>query len=183
MCSRPRPWPNSVRRGPKSPSPKGSHPQFSAHICHSQMSGWVKMPLGMEVSLGPSNIVLDGEPAPPPPKGGTASNFRPMSIVAKRPHTTWYGGRPWPRQHCARWKTSSTSPKGGQSPTSPIFGRCLLCPNGWMYQDATWYGGRPRAKLHRVRLTRSTLPKKGQSLPIFGPYLLWSNGGMDQDAT
>jgi len=26
----------------------------------------------------------------------------------------------------------------------PIFGPCLLWPNGWMDQDATWYGGRPR---------------------------------------
>jgi len=31
--------------------------------------------------------------------------------------------------------------KKGAEP--PIFGRCLLWPNGWMDQDATWYGGRP----------------------------------------
>jgi len=30
-----------------------------------QMAGWVKMPLGMEVGLGPDHIVLDGDPAPP----------------------------------------------------------------------------------------------------------------------
>jgi len=41
------------------------------------------MKLGMEVCLaGPGHIVLDGDPAPP--KRGTAPNFRPMSIVAKR---------------------------------------------------------------------------------------------------
>jgi len=28
-----------------------------------------------------------------------------------------------------------------------------------------------------------TLPKKGGGAPIFGPYLLWSNDWMDQDAT
>ena len=28
--------------------------------------------------------------------------------------------------------------------SSPIFGPCLLWPNGWMHQDATWYGGRPQ---------------------------------------
>jgi len=28
--------------------------------------------------------VLDGDPAPPPQKGGRAPNFWPMSIVAKR---------------------------------------------------------------------------------------------------
>jgi len=50
------------------------------------MAGWIKMTLGREVGLGPSDIVLDGDQAPPPPpkKKGAASNFRPMSIVAKR---------------------------------------------------------------------------------------------------
>ena len=28
------------------------------------------MPLGMEVGLGPGDFVLDGDPAPPPPKNG-----------------------------------------------------------------------------------------------------------------
>jgi len=41
------------------------------------------MPLGTEVGLGPGNIVLDGDPAPPPPKVN-AHNFRPISVVAKR---------------------------------------------------------------------------------------------------
>ena len=30
------------------------------------------MTLGMQVGLGPGHIVLDGDPAPPPPKGGAA---------------------------------------------------------------------------------------------------------------
>jgi len=42
------------------------------------------MPLGMEVGLGPGDFVLDGDPAPPSQKGGGASKFGPMSIVAKR---------------------------------------------------------------------------------------------------
>jgi len=43
------------------------------------------MKLGMEVGLGPGHIVLDGDPVPPPPKGGTEPppTFRPC-IVAKR---------------------------------------------------------------------------------------------------
>jgi len=41
--------------------------------------------LGMEVGLSPGNVVLDEDPAPPPPKkGGTVPNFWPMSVVAKR---------------------------------------------------------------------------------------------------
>ena len=70
---------------------KGAKP-FSAHICCSQMAGWIKMPFGREVGLSPSDIVLDGDPAP----------------LSER----------------------------GRSP--PIFGPCLLWPNGWMDQDATW---------------------------------------------
>jgi len=41
------------------------------------------MKLGVEVGLGPGNIVLDRDPAPRP-KRDTAPNFRPMSVVAKR---------------------------------------------------------------------------------------------------
>ena len=46
------------------------------------MPGWIKMPLGMEVGLGPSDFVLDGKPAHLP-KRGTAPNFRLISIAAK----------------------------------------------------------------------------------------------------
>jgi len=30
-------------------------------------AGWIKMPLGMEVGLGPGHIVLGGDSAPPTP--------------------------------------------------------------------------------------------------------------------
>jgi len=58
-------------------------PQFSAHVYCGQTAGWIKMPLGMELGLGASHIVLDGDPASPPLKGHTP-NFRPMSVAAKR---------------------------------------------------------------------------------------------------
>jgi len=48
------------------------------------MAAWIKVPLDMEVGLGPGDIVLDGDPARPPQKGGGAPKFRPMFIVAKR---------------------------------------------------------------------------------------------------
>ena len=51
------------------------------------------MKLGVQVGLGPGHIVLDGDPAPPPPKGHSHP---------------------------------------------PIFGPYLLWPNGGMDQDATW---------------------------------------------
>jgi len=49
------------------------------------MAAWIKMPLGMEVGLGPGDFVLDGDPASPPQKWGGAPNFfQLMLIVAKR---------------------------------------------------------------------------------------------------
>jgi len=39
-----------------------------------QTVGWIKMKLGMEVGLGPVQIVLDGDPAPPTQRG-TAPHF------------------------------------------------------------------------------------------------------------
>ena len=43
------------------------------------------MPLDMEVGLGPGDIVLDGDPAPPTERDtAPLATFRPMSIVAKR---------------------------------------------------------------------------------------------------
>jgi len=44
--------------------------------------GWIKVPLGTEVVLGPSHIVLDGDLAPPY-KGAQPPLFGPF-IVAKR---------------------------------------------------------------------------------------------------
>jgi len=40
------------------------------------------MPLGREVGLSQSDIVLDGDPAFPPQKAAEPPNFRIMSIVA-----------------------------------------------------------------------------------------------------
>ena len=90
----PWPWLHCVRWEPTLPSPKGLSPQFLARVRCGQMAGWIKMPLGVEVGLGPGHIVLDGDPAPQPPKRGTAPNFWPTSIVAKqldesRCHLVW----------------------------------------------------------------------------------------------
>jgi len=43
------------------------------HVYCGQTAGWIKMPLVMEVGLGPGNTVLDGDPAPPSPKGHVRS--------------------------------------------------------------------------------------------------------------
>ena len=44
-------------------------PPISSHVYCEQTAGWIKMPLGTEVGLGPGDIVLDGDPAPPQWKG------------------------------------------------------------------------------------------------------------------
>jgi len=56
-------------------------------------------------------------PTSPPPKGGRAPNFRPMSTVAKwlDEDATWYGSRPQPRPRCVRLRPSSTLPRKGHS--------------------------------------------------------------------
>ena len=36
------------------------------------MAASIKMSLGMELGLGTGDFVLDGDPAPPSPKGGAA---------------------------------------------------------------------------------------------------------------
>ena len=81
------------------PSPlhkKGQSPQFLAHVYCGQSAAWIKMPLGMEVGLGP----------------GEATEFDAGD------------------QFKLPIEKSAHSPR-------PIFGPCLLWPNGWMDQDAT----------------------------------------------
>jgi len=88
-------------------------------ICCGQMAAWIKMLLGREIGLYPSNIVLDGDPALPPQKGGQSPNFRPMSIVPNGwmdQDSTWRGGGPWSRPHCTRWGPSYPPQKGGRVP-------------------------------------------------------------------
>ena len=88
---RPRPRPHCIRCGPSYTPVRGTAP-ILAHVRCGQAAGWIKMPLGTEVGLGPGDIVLNGDPA----------------LLLKREHSS-----------------------------PPIFGPCILWPNGWMDQDAT----------------------------------------------
>jgi len=77
------------------------------------------MALGMEVGLGPSQIVLDGDPAPSPKKGQSPPIFGPFLLSPNGwmdQDGTWYGGIPQPSRLCVRWGPSFPSPKGAQSP-------------------------------------------------------------------
>ena len=61
---RPRTRPYCVRWGPRSPSPKGHSPQFSAHVRCGQTAGCINVSLSTEVGRRRADIVLDGNPAP-----------------------------------------------------------------------------------------------------------------------
>jgi len=99
------------------------------------------MPLGTEVNLSLRDIVLDGHPAPPPLKG-----HRPQFSA---------------NVHCG--KTAGWGPSYPGKRAHPIFGPCLLWPNGWMDQDATCYRG-------CVRWGRSS-PLKGAQPPKFSIHI------------
>jgi len=80
-----RPWyrPHCVRWGPSSLPKMGHSPTFQSMVYYGQTAGWIKMPFGTKVGLGPAHNMLHEEPAPP--KRGTGPKFSaPMSIVAKR---------------------------------------------------------------------------------------------------
>ena len=136
---------------------------LSVTLVHcGQAVGWIKMKLGMQVGLGPGHTVFDGDPALLPQRG-RAPNFRPaLSPLPKKraepPHL-------WAHFYCGQMAGCIKVPPGmevGLSPGDfvldrdpappqkgakpPIFGPCLLRPNGCMDEDATWYGGRPRPR-------------------------------------
>ena len=79
------------------------------------MAAGIKIPLGMEIGLGPDDFVLDGDPAPPSQKGGRpppkffADVYCGQNSLMDQ-DCSWHGGRPppQPRQLCIR---SSTPPQ------------------------------------------------------------------------
>ena len=107
----PRPTRHCVRWGPSSPPLKGHSPQFSANVRCGQTAGWTKMPIGMEVGLGPGDFVFDGDPATPEKKAHPPpSNFGLCLLWpngSMDQDANWYGGKPRPRRRCVRWGRSS----------------------------------------------------------------------------
>ena len=73
--------------GTQLPLKRGTAP-FLAHVYCDQTAGWMKMPLGTEVDLGPGHIVLDGTQLPPrkgyrsPPLFGLCRSWPRSSISA-----------------------------------------------------------------------------------------------------
>jgi len=142
-----------VRWGPCSP-PKGHIPQFSAYVRCGQAAGWTKMLLGMEVGLGPGNVVRWG-PSSPQKKGhshqfsahvycGQTAGWIKMPLVTEvdfGPGDVVLDAVPAPHRPL-------------------VFGPCLLWLNGWMDEDTTWYRSRPRPRPHCVRRGLSSIPRE-----------------------
>ena len=128
------------------------------------------MPLG-ELDLSQGDFVLDGDPAPPPPKcGQSPPPIFGLCVL-------------WPKGCIEIWMPLGMDiglgPGGTVLDPAPllcapalIFGPCLLWPNGWMDQDATWYGGRPRPRPHYTR--RGFNPQKGGGCWAQPPSNFWS---------
>jgi len=112
------------------PSHRGAYPQFSANVRCGETTGWTKMPLGMEVVLGPGDFVFDGDPAVLRKKAHPLHPIFGPCLLWRNgwmdQDATWYGDKPRPKRRCVRWGRSSLR-KGAQP---PVFGSCLLWPNG-----------------------------------------------------
>jgi len=103
------------------------------------------------IGLDPRHTVLDGDPSPPPPKGHS-SQFSAHICCGQM--AGWI-----------KMPLGMDFPKRGRSP--PIFGPCLLWPNGWMDQDVIWYGGGPQSRPHCARWRPSSPLQKGGRAPDF----------------
>jgi len=132
-----------VRWGP-SPSPILGPFLLRANGWMHQDATWYggrSQPWGLCVRWGPSSL----------PKKGRSPQFSAMSVASK-----WLHGS---RCHLVRrWALVQATdedpallPKKGSGAPSPIFGPCLLWPNGWMNQDGTWHGGGPWSRPHCTR--------------------------------
>ena len=66
-----------------------NHHPILAHVYCGQTAGWMKTPLGMEVDLSPSHIVLDVVSALRETTTAALPSFWPMSIVATVAHLSY----------------------------------------------------------------------------------------------
>ena len=119
--ARPRPRRLCVRRGPRCPSPKGHspHPIFGSYLLRP--NGCVDQDAtGMELGLGPGDVVLDADPAPKFSAHvycGQTAGWIKMVLgmdVGLSPGDFVLDGDPAPL------------PQKGAEPLSPIFGPFLL---------------------------------------------------------
>jgi len=122
----------------------------------------------------------------PSPKGAQPPIFGPYLLQPNGcmdQDLTWYEARPRPRRLCVRWKPRSPSSKGGGAPK---FSAHVYCGQtaGWMKLVLGMEVGLSPGDFMLDGYPVS-FPQKGAEppSPIFGPFLLWPNGCMQQNAT
>jgi len=64
--------------------------------------------------------------------------------------------------------------------THPIYGPCLLWPNGWMDEDAAWYESRPRHRPHCTRRGPSSRERGTIAPPLFSAHVYCGHGRPSQ---
>jgi len=125
------------------------------------MAAWIKIPLSMEVGLGPGDFLLDGNPAPPPQKGASPQILGHV--------------------HCgqtAGWIKMALGTEVGLSPGDfvldgdpapfPTFRPMSIVAKRLDGSRCHWCGDRSRPRPHCVRWAQH-LPGKGHSTPLFSP--------------
>ena len=141
------------------------------------------MKLSVEVGLGPIHIVLDGDPAHPPQKGHSHSQFSAHVFCGKRlDGLRCHLVRRWTSAQATLLDGDTAPPKKGAQ-QAPIFGRfCCGQMAGWTQMPLGAEVGLSPGDI--VLYGDAALPpKRGRAPPLFGPCLLWPNSWMNQDAT
>ena len=150
-----------------------------------ETAGWIKMPLGTEVSTALATSCNMGNQLPP--KEAQPPIFNPCLLWPngqtagwiKTPLGTEIGL--WPG-HIVLGGDQTPPPKRGHN--SPPFSARLLWPNGWMDDDSRItmsLGMEVGIGPGDIVLDRNPAPPpaKGTQPQIFGPCLLWPNGWID----
>ena len=139
--------------GDPAPLPKGAEPPiFGQYLLWP--NGWIDQDATWYgVGLGPSDIALDGDPAPRPTKGGRASSQFSAHIYCGQT-AGWIkmtlGMEVGLGPGCIVLD-EDPAPHSKKDTLPPVFGPFLLWPNCLLHQDAICYGGRPTPRPHCAR--------------------------------
>ena len=144
----------------------------------------MKMKLGVQVSLGPGHIVLDGDPPQPPPKEHTPQF---LAHICCGQMTAWIKmslGMELglgPGDFVLDGDPASPSPKGGGA--FPQFSAHFYCDQtaGCIKMPLGVEAGLSPGDFV-LDGDPAPFPKRRRN-QIFGQCLLWPNGWMDQDST
>ena len=132
----------------------------------------------------PRDFVLDGEPAPSPTRGGA-----PLSKFSAHVYCAWQTAG-WIKMPLSMevglglrdivFDVDPATPRKKGTPTHPVFGPCLLWPNGWMDEDTGWYGSRPRLRPHCIRRGPSSRERGTAPPPLFLAHVYCGHGRPSQ---